>query len=230
MADTQPFSVTKLLAGLGGALLIASFFLPLIDTAKPGASDAFGISDLRRNIESTGNVELVRPLIEPTMQALERFATSPSLKNFTDVAGQSGALLNQAADAGAGDAAEMRKIAGVLGWVRLSLWLLPLVGAIQLLIPAISRLRGHAGFLGLVARFMFGWLFLLLALIPILGAPEAQHALFGPAIWTMLVGSALMMVASLFGVTRSNWWAVLLVDIGLVALTVFAISTFAAGR
>lgn len=226
MADSQPFSVTKLLAGLGGALLIASFFLPLIDTGHPGAKDAFGISDLRRQIESTSDAELVRPLIEPAMQSLERFATSPSLKNLTDVAGQSGTLLNTAADVGAPEAAEMRKVAGILGWVRLGLWLLPLVGLVQLALPAISRLRGHAGFLGLVARFLFGWLFLLMALVPILGAPDAQRAVIGQAVWFLLTGAALMIVASLFGGTRRNWWAVVLVDIGLIAATFFALATF----
>lgn len=230
LANAEPFSVTKLLAGLGGALLLASFFLPMVDTSKPGASDAFGIRDLRRQIESTGNLDAVRPLIEPAMQELERFATSPSLKNLTSVAGASGTLLTTAADLGAPEATEMRKIAGILGWVRLGLWLLPLVGLVQLAIPAMSRLRGYAGFLGLVARFFFGWLFLLMALIPIAGAPDAQQALIGPAVWVLLAGAVLMMLASLFGVTRKNWWAVLLVDIAIIAATVFAISTFTGGR
>ena len=222
MADSQPFSVTKLLAGLGGALLIASFFLPLVNTSHPGASDAFGISDLRRHVEASGDADLVRPLIEPAMQSLERFAASPSLKNLTDVAGLSGELLEKAASLGPADARQMKQMAGVLGWVRLGLWLLPLVGLVQLVMPAVSRLRGHAGFLGLVARFLFGWLFLLLGLIPVLGAPSNQQAVIGPAIWVLVAGAALMMVASLFGVTRRNWWAVILVDAGLIAATVLA--------
>jgi hypothetical protein len=226
LADSQPFSVTKLLAGLGGALLIASFFLPLLDTSRPDAKDAFGIGDLRRQIEATSNADLVRPMIEPAMQSLERFATSPSLKNLTDVAGQSGTLLNTAANAGAAEAAEMRKVAGILGWVRLGLWLLPLVGLVQLALPLVTRLRGYTGFFGLVGRFVFGWLFLLMALVPVLGA-DGKQDLIGPAVWVLLAGSSLMIVASLFGGTRRNWWAVVLVDIGLIAATFFALATFA---
>jgi len=229
LASSEPFSVTKLLAGIGGALLIASFFLPLIDTSEPGGRNAFGISELRRQIESTGNADLVRPLIEPAMQSLEAFAVSPSLKNLTTVAGLSGELLTKAADLGAPEAAEMRKIAGILGWVRLGLWLLPLVGLVQLALPLVSRFRGYTGFLGLAMRFLFGWLFLLMALVPVAGA-DGKQALIGPAVWALLVGAALMMIASLFGGTRRNWWLVLLFDLGLIALTVLAISTFASGR
>ena len=36
-----------------------------------------------------------------------------------------------------------------------------------------------------------------------------------------------MMIAGLFGVTRRNWWAVLLVDVAIVAATVFGIKAFA---
>jgi hypothetical protein len=228
LADSQPFSVTKLLAGLGGALLIASFFLPIVNANQ--ADGAPGVNELRRHIASAPDADLVRPLIDPALKSLEAFAASPNLMHLTTVAGAAGDLLNTAADAGADDAAEMRKMAGILGWVRKGLWLLPLVGLVQLVLPAISRLRGYAGFLGLVARFLFGWLFLLIALVPIIGVEERQQAMLGSAVWTLLVGAALMVIASLFGGNRRNWWGVLLVDIGLIALTVFAISTFGAGR
>lgn len=227
MADSQPFSITKLLAGLGGALLITSFFLPLLDTSQPGASDGFGIRELRRQIESTRDADVVRPLIEPAMQELERFATTPSLKNLGGVAGVSRELLDTAASLGTAEAAEMRQVAGLLGWLRIGLWLLPLVGLVQLAIPVVTRLRGYTGFLGLVGRFFFGWLFALMALVPIAGAPDAQRALIGPAIWALLVGAGMMMVAGLFGVTRRNWWAVLLADAAIIGATVFAIKAFA---
>jgi hypothetical protein len=53
-----------------------------------------------------------------------------------------------------------------------------------------------------------------------------QQEYIGPALWALLAGSLLMMGASLGGVTRSNWWMVLLADlaifgavvVGLVAL------------
>ena len=227
MADSQPFSVTKLLAGLGGALLIASFFLPMVDTSTPGASDAFGVRELRRHIDATREADAVRPLIDPALQTLDRFAATPSLYNLTSVTGATRELLAKAADIGVPEADKMRMAAGMLGWVRLGLWLLPLVGLIQLAIPGVTRLRGHTGFPGLVARFFFGMLFTLMALVPILGAPNSQQSLIGSAIWVLLVGSVLMILASLFGVTRRNWWAVLLVDVAIVAATVFGIKAFA---
>ncbi len=227
MADSRPFSITKVLAGLGGALLIAAFFLPLLDTSQPAARDGFGIRDLRRQIESTRDIDVVRPLIEPAMQELERFATTPSLKNLTGVAGVTRELLDTAAGLGSPEAAHMRQVAGMLGWLRLGLWLLPLVGLVQLVVPAVTRLRGYTGFLGLVGRFFFGWLFALMALVPIAGAPDAQRALIGPAVWALLVGAGLMIIAGLFGVTRRNWWAVLLADAVIIGATVFAIKTFA---
>lgn len=225
LADSQPFSVTKLMAGLGGALLIASFFLPLVNTSSPAASNALGMNELRRQVESTSEYEAVRPLIEPTVKALESFAASPSLMNLTSVVGMSGELLETAAGLGADEAAEMRKVAGILAWVKRGLWLLPLVGAVQLLLPALSRLRGHAGFLGLVGRFLFGWIFALMALVPIAGAPSNQQSVIGVAIWVLLVGSVLMILASLFGVTRRNWWAVILADAGIVAGTILTLKS-----
>jgi hypothetical protein len=213
------------MAGLGGALLIASFFLPLVNTSSPAASNALGMDQLRRQIESTSDYEAVRPLVEPTMKAIESFAANPSLMNLTGVVGLSGELLETAAGIATADAAEIRKVAGILAWVKRGLWLLPLVGAIQLLLPALSRLRGHAGFLGLVGRFLFGWIFGLMALVPIAGAPSNQQAVIGIAIWILLVGSVLMMLASLFGVTRRNWWAVILADAGIVAATVLTLKS-----
>lgn len=229
MADSQPFSVTKLLAGLGGALLIASFFLPLVNTGLPGASDAFGVRELRRQIESTRDADAVRPLIEPAMQALERFATTPNLSNVTGLASVSRELLDTAASAtdvvDARQAAEMRKASSMLGWVR-ALWLLPLIGLVQLALPAVTRLRGHTGFLGLVGRFWFAWPFWLVAMTPLL-ADAADQKLLGPAVWALLAGTSLMLIAGLFGVTRRNWWAVILADVAIVAATIFAAATLA---
>jgi len=205
---------------------VASFFLPLLDTSQPAARDGFGISELRREIDATREVDAVRPLIDPALQALEKFGASPSLYNLTSVTSTTRELLDTAAGVGLPEAHQMRKVADMLGWVRLGLWLLPLVGLVQLAIPAVTRLRGYTGFLGLVGRFFFGWLFTLLALIPILGAPNSQQALIGPAIWTLLVGAGLMMIAG-FGVTRRNWWMVILANIAIVGATVLAIKAFA---
>jgi len=69
---------------------------------------------------------------------------------------------------------------------------------------------------GTVARFGFGLLFALVGLIPLAGVPEAEQGLIGSAVWALLAGSLLMMTASIFGVTRSNWWAVLAADVALV--------------
>lgn len=205
---------------------MVSFFLPLLDTSQPAARDGFGIRELRREIDATRGVEAVRPLIDPALKALEKFGASPSLYNLAGVTGTTRELLDTAAAVGLPEADQMRKVAGMLGWVRLALWLLPLVGLVQLAIPAVTRLRGYTGFLGLVGRFFFGWLFTLLALIPVLGAPDVQRALIGPAIWTLLVGAALMMIAG-FGVTRRNWWMVILANIAIIGATIFAIKAFA---
>lgn len=223
MAEQNSLSVTKVIAALGGALLVAAFFLPMVDTSQPQARDMFGVQDMRRHIESTRDTEAIRPMVEPALQKLEHFAATPSLLNFVAVVGVTREILETAASLGVEEAGEMRQASKLLGFVRLGLWLLPLVGLVQLVVPALSRLRGNAGALGLIARFVFGLLFLMIALIPILGAPESQRPLFGPAIWALLVGASLMVVAGLFGVTRRNWWIVLLTDIAIVAATVFGI-------
>jgi hypothetical protein len=124
------------------------------------------------------------------------------------------------------EAPQMMAMSQILGMVRMALWALPLVGLIQLVLPAISRFRGHAGFLGLVARFLFGTLFLWVAFIPLAGVPEAHQPYIGPAIWALLFGALLMMAASLFGVTRSNGWAVLLADAAILFGTGYALVWF----
>lgn len=225
MAEDKQFSVTKLMAGLGGALLVAAFFLPMVDTSQPMARDMFGIRDMRRQIESTRETEAIRPMIEPALQTLEHFAATPSLLNFVGVVSVTREILDTAASLGVAEAGEMRTASKLLGYVRMALWLLPIVGLIQLAGPALTRLHGNAGAPGLIARFVFGLLFLVVALIPILGAPDAQRGLFGPAVWTLLVGAILMVVAGLFGVTRRNWWIVLLADIAFVVVSVLAIKS-----
>ncbi len=219
MVETKPLSISKVVAALGGALLVASFFLPLV--SEEGRLDArrelFGVEGLRKQIEAQNDLDAVRPLIEPAVQAIERFGEMPSLRNLSTVAAASTELLDQAASLGAPQANEMRQASTLLTIARVGLWLLPLVGAVQLLVPCITRMRGYAGFLGLVARFVFGLGFTLLALFPLLAASAEQQAHIGPAVWALLAGSLLMMGASLGGVTRSNWWMVLLADVVIFA-------------
>lgn len=222
MVEAKPLSVSKVVAAVGGGLLLASFFLPLVSDA--GRDDLrrelFGGKGLREQIEAQRELAAVQPLIEPAVQAIERFTETPNLRNLSSLASASSELLGTAAELGAPQAAEMRKVATVLSLARLCLWFLPLVGAVQLLVPAVTRMRGYAGFLGLVARFFFGLGFALLALVPLLGASESQQDHIGPAVWSLLVGSLLMMAASLAGVTRSNWWMVLLADLAIFAATI----------
>lgn len=219
VSEERSISATKGVAALGGALLIAAFFLPAIDVAAGGAAarDMFGVGEIRRQVEANRDLAAVQPLIEPTLQVLERFAATPSLRNLSSVAGTSREFLETASALPIAEAEEMKLAARILGLARLALWLLPLVGAVQVALPAISRLRGFAGFFGLVARFAFGLVFALLALIPVIGVSEAERPFIGPAVWAMLAGGGLMMAASVLGVTRRNWWAVLLADAGVVA-------------
>lgn len=221
MADERPLSVTKIVASLGGALLLASFFLPMVSVGDAGDMnrELFGVRDLRKQIEASREMQAVQPLIEPALQEIERFTATPSLKNLSGVAGASREVLDAAASLGAPQAAEMRKASEILGMARLGLWLLPLVGLVQLVSPALSRMRGHAGAPGLVARFVFGLIFALVALMPLLGVEESHQGKIGPAVYALLIGSCLMMGASVFGVTRRNWWAVLLADVAIVVLT-----------
>lgn len=205
------------MAAAGGALLIASFFLPLLDIAA-GANvgrEIFGVDNLRAEIEELRAVEATRPFIEPALQQLELFSVTPSLRNLSTLAAVSREVLDAAIGFGVADP-ELPRYAKIFGVVRTCLWLLPLVGLVQLLAPLVSRLRGYAGFFGLIARFGFGLMFAFVALIPIAGVPEAQQGLIGSAVWALLGGSLLMMAASVFGVTRDNWLMVLAADVALL--------------
>ena len=206
------------MAALGGALLLGSFFLPLISASGRAQVDRelFGVDDLRAQIEASRDLQAVQPLLEPALQELERFTATPSLRNLSGVMVASGELLEVAAGLGPPEAEEMRRAAKLMGLVRTGLWLLPLVGAVQLVAPLLTLLRGYAGFFGLVARFLFGLIFVAIAFIPLVSVPEAERDMIGPALWVLLAGALLMMAASVLGVTRRNWWGVLLADVALV--------------
>lgn len=227
--DERPFSVTKVMAGAGGGLLIAAFLLPLIDVQAPGAagSDLFGVQRMRAAIDRSAELTVVKPLIEPAILQLENFARAPSLRNLSSVAAATKEVLDTAAGAGVPNAEEIRGASTVLGLVRLCLWLVPLVGVVQVAVPLATRLRGYAGFFGLLARFAFGLLFVLLALLPVLGAPGASKAYIGPAVWAALSGGLLMIAAGVAGVTRSNWWLVYIAQAGVVAAWVMILSALA---
>ena len=229
MAEAKPLSVSKVIAGVGGALLVASFFLPL--ASAKGREDArrelFGIKGLRAQIEAQRELAAVQPLIEPAVQAIERFSETPSLRNLSTLAAASSELLETAAGFEPPQANEMRKAALMLSIGRMCLWWLPFVGAVQVLVPAVTRLRGYAGFVGLVARFAFGLFFALLAALPLAGALAEQPEYIGPALWALLAGSLLMMGASLGGVTRSNWWMVLLADLAILGAVVVGLVALA---
>lgn len=215
MAEAKPVSVSKVVAGLGGALLIAAFFLPMVseegrDEVRRELSGARG---LRAQIESSRELTAVQPLVEPALQAMEAFIATPSLLKLSGLASASTELLGTAADLGVDKADEMRLAARLLSLARVSLWLLPLTGLVQLLVPAISRLRGYAGVGRLLARFFFGLVFALVAMVPLAGVSEAQRPFIGPAVWSLLTGSVLMMGASVAGVTLRNWWMVVLGDV-----------------
>lgn len=215
MAEVKPLSVSKVVAGLGGALLLAAFFLPMVSEEGRGEvrRELTGTQGLRAQFESSRELTAVQPLVEPALQAMEAFIETPSLLRLSGLASASTELLGTAADLGVDQADEMRLAARLLSLARMSLWLLPLAGLVQMLVPAISRLRGYAGVGGLMARFLFGLLFALVAMVPIAGVSEAQRPFIGPAVWSLLTGSLLMMLASVAGVTRSNWWMVLLGDV-----------------
>lgn len=205
------------MAAVGGALLIASFFLPLLNVA--GGADVgrevFGVDNLRAQIEELRSVEATRPFIEPALHQLEIFAVTPSLRNLSALSAAAREVADAAIVFGVEDP-ELPRYAKVLGLVRTCLWLLPLVGLVQLVTPLVTGLRRYAGLVGLAARFGFGLMFAFVAFVPLAGVPEAQRGLIGSAVWALLVGSLLMMAASLFGVTRRNWWAVIAADIALL--------------
>lgn len=226
MADERPFSVTRVVASVGGAMLLASFFLPMVSEGF-GVDQQMGVAELRRQIETSRELQAVQPLIEPALQQIERFVATPSLRNLSGLTATSCEVLDAAASLGVDQAAEMRELSTILGRIRLGLWSLPLVGAVQMLLPALSRFRGYAGYLGLVARFVFGLLFVLVAVVPLLGVPDHQQQYIGSAAWVMLLGGALMIGASFFGVTRRNWWAVIGTNVLLFVMLCVVIAGFA---
>lgn len=225
----KPLSMSKVVAGVGGALLVASFFLPLVALKADGrtADDFFGVGDLRREIERSRDLEGVRPLIEPALQEFEAFAASPSLRNFSSLIASANKIVGLAVQAGV-TPPEARQLPTVLSATRWGLWLLPLVGAIQALAPALTLFRGYAGFFGLVARFGFGLLFALIALVPLVAAPVATQAYIGSAVYVALAGGLLMMLAGVLGVTRGNWIFVLLAQGGILGCVVYGIKTLVA--
>ena len=205
------------MAGLGGALLIASFFLPLLDTSTTDVGqEVFGVKDLRAEIEEVRGIEATRPFVEPALQQIELFSATPSLRRLSGLAAASREVVDAAVSFGVEDADQLRSFSTMLGAVRTSLWLLPLVGLAQLVAPLLTLLRGQAGFVGLVARFAFGLVFALLAALTLVMVPDGEWARVGPAMYVLLLGSLLMIAAGLFGVTRSNWVAVLAVDVVLM--------------
>lgn len=220
-------SFTKYVSAVGGVLLIASFFLPLVDVKAGGGAEAmFGIKAMRAEIERSREFAGAQALIEPALKQVEAFAEGPSLRNLAGVIGVTKEILDTVAGAGALPP-DAREVPRVLGLARMALWLVPLVGAVQTALPILSRFRRYAGFLGLVGRFAFGLLFVLLALVPLLGAPESQLPLIGPAVYTALIGGALMIAGGVFGVTRGNFLFVYLAQAGIVAAVVYAITTLA---
>ena len=212
------------MAGAGGALLIASFFLPLLDV-RGGADvgrEVFGVPDLRAEIEELRSVEATRPLVEPALLQLEIFSASPSLRNLSTLTAASREAAQAAIVFGVEDP-ELPRYVKILGLVWTCLWLLPLVGLVQAIVPLVSRLRGYADYVGLVGRFVFGLLFSFVALIPVAGVAEQHQGLIGSAVWALLAGSLLMMAASVFGVTRRNWLAVLATDVALLMAAGFGV-------
>lgn len=218
--------MTKLVSAVGGALLIASFFLPLVDmkSGDPAARDLFGVKAMRKEIERSRELAAVQGLIEPALQQMEAFAAGPSLRNLAGVMGATKEILDTVAGAGALPP-DARQAATAIGAARWALWLVPLVGAVQAALPLLSRFRRHAGFFGLVARFAFGLLFVLLAATPLLGAPEPTRALLGPAVYAALGGGGLMVVGGVFGVTRGNFLFVYLAQAAIVAVVVMGLKT-----
>lgn len=225
----QPLSVTKIVSAIGGVLLIASFFLPIVDT-KAGASvtdDMFNVKAMRAEVERSRDLAGAQALIEPALQKMEAFAAGPSLLNLSGVVGATNEILDMVGKAGS-LTPEARQAASVLTMVRWGLWLVPVVGAVQAVLPLLSRFRRHAGFFGLIGRFAFGLLFVMVALTPLLGAPKETQEVLGSAVYAALGGGGLMMAGGVLGVTRSNFLAVFLVEAGIVAAIVMGIMTLAA--
>lgn len=223
VVDEGPLSLTKVTASIGGALLAASFFLPLVDVQAggPAAADAFGVESMRRRIEHSREIEVVKPMIAPALQLLDTFGGQPSLLNLSRLAGTTKGIVDTVIATGMAGP-ELNTVSTVLAATRLSLWMVPLVGLVQLVLPLLTRFRGYAGFFGLVARFGFGIVFVTLATVPLLGAPGARPFL-GPAVYASLIGGALMMASGMCGVTRRNFPLVFAAQAGLLAAVVFGL-------
>lgn len=213
----RPLSLTKLTAAIGGVLLVASFLLPLVDMKGGGlaATDVFGVGSMRRQIERSRELEAALPLIEPALQQLQAFGDGPSLRNLSKLMGTTKEIVDTVRAVGVAPP-EAHALSTVLGATRLGLWLVPLVGVVQAALPAVTRFRGYAGFVGLVARFAFGLVFVTLAALPLALWPEARPFL-GPAVYASLLGGALMMASGVAGVTRGNFVFVLLAQAGVLA-------------
>ncbi|WAS98495.1 hypothetical protein [Nannocystis punicea] len=218
-----PLSLTKVTASIGGALLAASFFLPLVDlrAGGPAAADVFGVASMRRQIEGSRELDSVKPLIAPALQQLDTFAAGPSLRNLSRLVGATKEIVDTVVATGVAPA-EAKMASSALGTTRLALWLVPLVGAFQAVFPLLTRFRGYAGFFGLLARFGFGLVFVTLALIPLLGAPGARPFL-GLAVYAALIGGGLMMASGMCGVTRGNFLLVYAAQGGVLAAVVFGL-------
>lgn len=231
MPFENPVSMTKVAAAVAGGLIVASFFLPAVDMKAGGAvaRDMFGVKAMRTRIEASRDLSLVQPLIEPALKSYETFAATPSLRNLSTVCAVSKEILDLSLTLPLPGQlrTDLEIVAPVLGVARLALWLLPLIGLVQLVAPLVTIKRGPAGLIGLVARFTFGLVLLLLAVIPVLWVSDAERPFIGPAVWALLAGAALMVATGLAGVTRSNWWYVwlsqLLVLAGLVGFIVMVV-------
>ncbi|MDC0719597.1 hypothetical protein [Nannocystis bainbridge] len=219
----EPLSLTKVTASIGGALLAASFFLPLVDMRAGGsaAGDVFGVESMRRQIEGSREFESVKPLIAPALQQLEAFGAGPSLRNLSRLVVATKEIVDTVVATGLAPA-EAKVASTALGATRLLLWLVPLVGAVQAVLPLLTRFRGYAGFFGLLARFGFGLVFVTLALIPLLGAPGARPFL-GLAVYAALFGGGLMMASGMLGVSRGNFLLVFAAQAGVLAAVVFGL-------
>jgi hypothetical protein len=227
--ESKSLSLTKVVAAVGGLLLVAAFFLPAVDVKAGGAvaRDMFGVKAMRAQIEASRDLTIVQPLIEPALASYEAFAATPSLRNLSTLCGVSKEILDITLTLPVPHQDEIRMAARVLGEARLALWLLPLVGLVQLVAPLITLLRGNTGFIGLVSRFAFGLVLMFLAALPALGVSDAERPFIGPAVWALLLGSGLMVGAGVCGVTRDNWWYVWLVQAatlaGLIGFIVLAV-------
>lgn len=238
MAFERNVLLMKLAAVVAGGLIVASFFLPAVDVKAGGAvaRDMFGVKVMRAQIEASRNLSLVEPLIEPALRSYETFAETPSLRNLSTVCAATKEILDKTMPLLAARAdmkhetrplgqrlpfkEEVQVVTTALGAARLALWLLPVIGLIQTIAPLVTLRREDSGLFGygaLVSRFLFGLILLLLAVVPVLGVSDAERPFIGPAVWALLAGSGMMVVAGVAGVNRSNWWYVWLTQAALLA-------------